>query len=203
MFTELGLKDNVSQLLVLEWNLDSEPPVASPAKMTTSGNSGGSSGSRKRSRQEREVHSAGQGPGSSSTTSKHIYFQDSSDEDVEERIIVARSTAGTSLSEDEEDVVAPARKVPAIVIANIHVLFNPKRGDIKLAQVRTMLERANLLSKKHGAKDRDHLPVVVCGDFNSATGSPLYDFVLKGELDLGETDRRKISGQVITIHDHL
>ena len=81
----------------------------------------------------------------------------------------------------------------ALLIANIHVLFNPKRGDIKLAQVRTMLERAqSLVSNRPGGA----CPIIVCGDFNSAVGSPLYDFVLQGELELGATERRRVSGQV-------
>ena len=81
----------------------------------------------------------------------------------------------------------------ALLIANIHVLFNPKRGDIKLAQVRTMLESAHSLVS---GLPTGPCPVVVCGDFNSAAGSPIYEFVLRGELELGSIDRRRLSGQV-------
>ncbi len=81
----------------------------------------------------------------------------------------------------------------ALLVANIHVLFNPKRGDIKLAQVRTMLESAHSLV---AARPAGPCPVVVCGDFNSAAGSPIYEFVLRGELELGSIDRRRLSGQV-------
>ncbi|KAL4513210.1 hypothetical protein Ndes2437B_g08253 [Nannochloris sp. 'desiccata'] len=81
----------------------------------------------------------------------------------------------------------------ALLVANIHVLFNPKRGDIKLAQVRTMLESAHSLV---AARPTGPCPVVVCGDFNSAAGSPIYEFVLRGELQLGSIDRRRLSGQV-------
>lgn len=82
---------------------------------------------------------------------------------------------------------------PCFLVANIHVLFNPKRGDIKLAQVRMLLETAHTAteSRLHGP-----CPVIVCGDFNSAVGSPLYEFILRGELNLQETDRRRLSGQV-------
>ena len=81
----------------------------------------------------------------------------------------------------------------ALLVANIHVLFNPKRGDIKLGQVRTMLEAAHTLVS---ARPSGPCPVVVCGDFNSAVGSPLYEFMLQGQLELGSTDRRRLSGQV-------
>jgi mRNA deadenylase 3'-5' endonuclease subunit Ccr4 len=81
----------------------------------------------------------------------------------------------------------------SILIANIHVLFNPKRGDIKLAQVRTMLEEADRIAKnsKFGG-----CPIIACGDFNSAVGSPMYNFITRGKLDLHSTDRRTISGQI-------
>ena len=81
----------------------------------------------------------------------------------------------------------------ALLVANIHVLFNPKRGDIKLAQVRAMLEAAHSLV---AARPDGPCPVVVCGDFNSAAGSPIYEFVLRGQLALGSIDRRRLSGQV-------
>lgn len=81
----------------------------------------------------------------------------------------------------------------ALLVTNIHVLFNPKRGDIKLGQVRTMLEAAHALVT---ARPAGPCPVIVSGDFNSAAGSPLYEFMLQGELELSTTDRRRVSGQV-------
>ena len=66
---------------------------------------------------------------------------------------------GSGDSDPEEDAIPPGRRrrsrsghrggggggggsggggggAPALVVANIHVLFNPRRGDVKLAQVR-------------------------------------------------------------------
>lgn len=92
-------------------------------------------------------------------------------------------------SEDEGPAIPdPVQK---FLIANIHVLFNPKRGDIKIAQVRILLETAHRLASSQGP-----CPVIICGDFNSAVGSDLYDFVMRGELELRSTDRRYLSGQV-------
>lgn len=76
---------------------------------------------------------------------------------------------------------------PLIVLANVHVLFNPKRGDIKLGQVvtllwklsenfilllgknstssvqvRILLETAQKLSCENGKA-----PILISGDFNS------------------------------------
>ncbi|KAL4560201.1 hypothetical protein LXL04_032350 [Taraxacum kok-saghyz] len=77
-----------------------------------------------------------------------------------------------------------------VVICNIHVLFNPKRGEIKLGQVRVLLERAYATSKLW-----DNAPVVLCGDFNSTPKSSLYNFISDQKLNVSELPRNKISGQ--------
>ncbi|KAH7574170.1 hypothetical protein ACOSP7_008202 [Xanthoceras sorbifolium] len=82
---------------------------------------------------------------------------------------------------------APSNKV---VVCNIHVLYNPKRGEIKLGQVRTLLARAHDVSKIW-----DDAPVVLCGDFNCTPKSPLYNFISERKLDLSGVDRDKVSGQ--------
>ncbi|KAH7299528.1 hypothetical protein KP509_24G016600 [Ceratopteris richardii] len=82
-------------------------------------------------------------------------------------------------------------KEKLVVICNIHVLFNPNRGDIKLGQVRHLLEKAHALSLEWGG-----IPVILAGDFNSVPHSPLYRFLKDGMLDVRNYDRRAISGQV-------
>ncbi|GLT80505.1 hypothetical protein SLA2020_519420 [Shorea laevis] len=76
------------------------------------------------------------------------------------------------------------------VICNIHVLFNPKRGEIKLGQVRRLLDRAHAVSRMW-----NNAPVVLCGDFNCTPKSPLYNFITEQKLDLLGLDRDKVSGQ--------
>ncbi|XP_073109895.1 carbon catabolite repressor protein 4 homolog 3 isoform X1 [Elaeis guineensis] len=77
-----------------------------------------------------------------------------------------------------------------LVVGNIHVLFNPKRGDIKLGQVRLLLSKVNALSEKW-----DNIPVVLAGDFNSTPESAIYEFLSTSELDIAAHDRRYIFGQ--------
>ncbi|KMZ61865.1 hypothetical protein ZOSMA_4G01540 [Zostera marina] len=76
-----------------------------------------------------------------------------------------------------------------IVVCNIHVLYNPKRGEIKLGQVRILLDEAYSISREWNA------PVVLCGDFNSTPKSPLYNFLSDQMLNLYGLDRNQISGQ--------
>ncbi|MCO5571036.1 hypothetical protein L7F22_024767 [Adiantum nelumboides] len=78
-----------------------------------------------------------------------------------------------------------------VIVCNTHVLFNPNRGDIKLGQVRHLLEKAYTLSQAWGG-----IPVVVAGDFNSVPQSPLYQYLRNGTLNVTNYDRRAISGQV-------
>ncbi|CAA6665393.1 unnamed protein product [Spirodela intermedia] len=49
-----------------------------------------------------------------------------------------------------------------LLVGNIHVLFNPNRGDVKLGQMRLFLEKAHEISEQWG-----NTPVVVAGDLNS------------------------------------
>eukprot|EP00258_Populus_trichocarpa_P030285 XP_024446304.1 carbon catabolite repressor protein 4 homolog 6 isoform X2 [Populus trichocarpa] len=77
-----------------------------------------------------------------------------------------------------------------VVICNIHVLYNPKRGDIKLGQVRMLLDRAHAVSKTW-----NDAPVILCGDFNCTPKSPLYNFISEQKLDFSGIDRGKVSGQ--------
>ncbi|XP_015571733.2 carbon catabolite repressor protein 4 homolog 6 isoform X2 [Ricinus communis] len=76
-----------------------------------------------------------------------------------------------------------------VIMCNIHVLYNPKRGEIKLGQVRMLLDRAYAVSKMWNA------PIVLCGDFNCTPKSPLYNFISEQKLDLSGIDRDKVSGQ--------
>ncbi|GAB4860961.1 hypothetical protein Ancab_036121 [Ancistrocladus abbreviatus] len=76
------------------------------------------------------------------------------------------------------------------VVGNIHVLYNPSRGDVKLGQVRMLSSRAHILSKTWG-----NLPVVLAGDFNSTPESAIYRFLSSSELNIVAYDRRELSGQ--------
>ncbi|XP_074286676.1 carbon catabolite repressor protein 4 homolog 6-like [Silene latifolia] len=77
-----------------------------------------------------------------------------------------------------------------VVVGNIHVLYNPRRGEMKLGQVRMLLEKAQAVSKTW-----DDAPVVLCGDFNCTPKSPLYNFISQQKLDISQVDRDKVSGQ--------
>ncbi|CAI9113625.1 OLC1v1014260C1 [Oldenlandia corymbosa var. corymbosa] len=81
-------------------------------------------------------------------------------------------------------------KSRTIIVGNIHVLYNPRRGDIKLGQIRLLLSRAHILSKKW-----DNAPVVLAGDYNSTPQGAIYKFFKFSELNIMLHDRGELSGQ--------
>ncbi|XP_012667318.2 protein angel homolog 2 isoform X1 [Otolemur garnettii] len=86
----------------------------------------------------------------------------------------------------------PCAASPAICVANTHLLYNPRRGDIKLTQLAMLL--AEISSVAH-QKDGSFCPIVMCGDFNSVPGSPLYSFIKEGKLNYEGLAIGKVSGQ--------
>ncbi|XP_047266038.1 carbon catabolite repressor protein 4 homolog 3 isoform X4 [Capsicum annuum] len=78
-----------------------------------------------------------------------------------------------------------------LVVGNIHVLYNPSRGDVKLGQIRFLSSKAHILSEKW-----DHVPIVLAGDYNSTPQSPIYKFLSSSEqLNLMLHNRKELSGQ--------
>ena len=79
-----------------------------------------------------------------------------------------------------------------IVVANTHLLFNPKRGDVKLRQLEILLTSISNVCKKFHKPD---VCVLLMGDFNAVPGSAMYELLSNGRLSLRNLDRKLISGQ--------
>ncbi|KAJ1688200.1 hypothetical protein LUZ63_019590 [Rhynchospora breviuscula] len=118
---------------------------------------------------------------------EYIEFRQTGLKDNVAQICVLESIVEKTLGNDSPSTKTSSSRV---VVCNIHVLFNPKRGDIKLGQVRTLIDQALTVSKSWG-----DAPVVLCGDFNSTPNSPLYKFISEQKLDLSGLVRTQISGQ--------
>lgn len=81
-------------------------------------------------------------------------------------------------------------------VANTHLLFSPKRGDIKLAQIQYFLAEIDRLSLKSNYSDNDYHPIILCGDFNAQPQSPLARFLVDGHIQYDNYRRIEISGQI-------
>ncbi|XP_050407158.1 protein angel homolog 2 isoform X2 [Patella vulgata] len=90
-----------------------------------------------------------------------------------------------------------------LCIANTHLLYNPRRGDIKLGQLMVLLAELDICLHKPSKNDAhfDHdpklryAPVVLCGDFNSGPQSDLYKFLSTGYVHYEGLLTRQFSGQ--------
>ncbi|KAI3825502.1 hypothetical protein L1987_06992 [Smallanthus sonchifolius] len=91
--------------------------------------------------------------------------------------------------DDTENLKAQASR--SILVGNIHVLFNPNRGDIKLGQICLFLAKAHKLSQKWG-----NISAVLGGDLNSMPQSAIYQFIASSELNIKHHERKRISGQI-------
>ncbi|XP_052391466.1 protein angel homolog 2 isoform X1 [Carassius gibelio] len=88
--------------------------------------------------------------------------------------------------------IDPHCSLTNICVANTHLLYNPRRGDIKLAQLAMLLAE---ISRVAQLPDSKVCPVLLCGDFNSVPWSPLYQFIRDSRLEYDGLTIGKVSGQ--------
>lgn len=94
-----------------------------------------------------------------------------------------------------------ATKKSTICISNTHLLFNQRRGDIKLAQLAHLLADIEYHSRSD-RYDSNRLSIILCGDFNSRPFSPLYKLITTGELKYEGLSRVQVSGQLNDSRDN-
>lgn len=65
-----------------------------------------------------------------------------------------------------------------ILISNTHIHWNPEHKDVKLMQVQMLLEQLTTITSPKSKWYK--IPMVVCGDFNSAVDSGPYELLSTG-----------------------
>eukprot|EP00826_Nyctotherus_ovalis_P000667 TRINITY_DN10007_c0_g1_i3.p1 TRINITY_DN10007_c0_g1~~TRINITY_DN10007_c0_g1_i3.p1 ORF type:complete len:332 (+),score=118.76 TRINITY_DN10007_c0_g1_i3:502-1497(+) len=85
-----------------------------------------------------------------------------------------------------------------IMVANAHISYNKRRGDIKLAQTNLILLVLAEL-KKYFAFLKLNTVTFLCGDFNSAPSSPVFRLITQGSYNCKEMSVGEISGQQYSI----
>jgi len=89
-----------------------------------------------------------------------------------------------------------------ICVATTHILFNPRRGDCKLAQLVLFLACIDRVAfKELGLNQKKHIyhPTIVCGDFNLNFRSKLYEFMKTSKFsNFKSFNRSLMSGQLET-----
>ncbi|KAK7152428.1 hypothetical protein R3I93_010596 [Phoxinus phoxinus] len=81
-----------------------------------------------------------------------------------------------------------------VCVANTHLLFNPRRGDVKLAQLAIVFAEIDAMIEKCRSEGR-RCEVVLCGDLNALPNSPLWRFVSSGQLYYHGLPTWMVSGQ--------
>lgn len=94
--------------------------------------------------------------------------------------LLDRDNVGLVLLLQPNGVASPLSQSSSICVANTHLLYNPRRGDVKLAQLAILLAEIGRMSRLPNGSTS---PVVLCGDLNSTPLSPLYRFLTTGCLN--------------------
>ncbi|KAG7328504.1 hypothetical protein KOW79_008448 [Hemibagrus wyckioides] len=85
-------------------------------------------------------------------------------------------------------------KFRPICVANTHLLFNPRRGDVKLAQLAIVLAEIDSVVRQYKVREQE-CEIILCGDFNSLPNMPLYQLIVTGQLHYHGLPNWMVSGQ--------
>lgn len=72
-----------------------------------------------------------------------------------------------------------------------HLLYNPRREDIRLAQTQIILAELDRLSKSNESNNK-RLPIIFTGDFNLESHSPTYQLVTSGYVRYEHLSQRRL-----------
>ncbi|KAK3863556.1 hypothetical protein Pcinc_030706 [Petrolisthes cinctipes] len=83
---------------------------------------------------------------------------------------------------------------PPLCVATTHLLYNPKRHDIKLAQAVLLLTELDRLCYQGEEGGRpNYCPLLVTGDFNAEPHSTLIGFLMAGRIQYEGLSRRTLA----------
>lgn len=68
-----------------------------------------------------------------------------------------------------------------LIVATTHLLYNPRRDDIRTAQVQVLLSELDRLS--HHNTTNEPLPIILTGDFNCQHSSDPFRLITDGEIN--------------------
>lgn len=82
---------------------------------------------------------------------------------------------------------------PFIVVATTHLLYNPRRHDIKLAQLQLLFAELDLLAFDKEKSHFPYHPTILTGDFNLTPNSKIYEFITRGSLQFKGLGRKELT----------
>ncbi|GBP46400.1 Protein angel homolog 2 [Eumeta japonica] len=82
------------------------------------------------------------------------------------------------------------------VVATTHLLYNPRRTDVRLAQIQVFLAELDRFSYDNSIKEPGYLPIILTGDLNSTPDNAVVQLLDHGHVDASpfrdNSDWRKI-----------
>lgn len=75
------------------------------------------------------------------------------------------------------------------VVATTHLLYNPRRQDVRLAQIQILFAELDRVAK---SSKGNYLPIILTGDFNLPPQSAPYTLITKGELKFDHLTNRTL-----------
>ncbi|KYO29761.1 2',5'-phosphodiesterase 12 [Alligator mississippiensis] len=97
---------------------------------------------------------------------------------VQEKVLQRSTVLQVSVLQSTNE---PSRK---ICVANTHLYWHPKGGNIRLIQAAVALSHIRHIA----CELYPGIPIIFCGDFNSTPSSGLYRFVSSGNIDENHED---------------
>lgn len=83
-------------------------------------------------------------------------------------------------------------------VCTTHLLFNPKRSDVRGAQTQVLLAELDRLACH--SVTMEPLPIILTGDFNSPPQSNVYRLIVDGEIEKNRHTRHLPTELGITDH---
>jgi mRNA deadenylase 3'-5' endonuclease subunit Ccr4 len=77
-----------------------------------------------------------------------------------------------------------------LIVACTHLLFNPKRGDIRLNQCISFIEAIEEAKAEVKINTQKDIRIIVTGDFNSYPNSAIYSYLSKGYINKDALTKR-------------
>lgn len=101
---------------------------------------------------------------------------------------------------------APGRPAVQFVVANTHLLFNPKREDVRVAQTQILLAELDRFAYLGERKDDEkssstattkavHAPCIIMGDFNASPQSATVELLTTGRLAYAQRSGTRLIGE--------
>lgn len=82
------------------------------------------------------------------------------------------------------------------MVATTHLLYNPKRQDVRLVQIQVLLAELDRMSSiqdsQHNELGQDNCPIILTGDFNLQPYSAPFELIAQGKLAYANLTQRTL-----------